>query len=254
MAIKIAFAIQKGGVAKTTSSVVVAEILAASDYEVLLVDLDSQGNATQMVSKQSIYDYEGDTIYEAMVENDPASHIHKAKDNLYFMAAEDQMALFSRYIYTSEIKHPARVLQRTLSQVEDEFDFIILDCPPNMSDIVTNAIIYADYVVIPIDAGAFGLDALERFTRFVKSAKTEGHTHAEILGILFTLRDTRSRHEKGIVKNIKASYGDKVFKSEIRKRAKLKEAALDGVLLETKADAKVYGDYLNFMEEVMERV
>lgn len=254
MATKIAFAIQKGGVAKTTSAVITAEILAASGYEVLLVDLDSQGNATQMVSQKNIYDFEGDTIYEAMVESDPVSHINKAKDHLYFMAAEDQMALFSRYIYTSGLRQPAKVLQKTLAQVEHEFDFIILDCPPNLSDIVTNAIVYADYIVIPIDAGAFALDALERFTRFIESAKSEGHTKAEILGILFTLRDKRSKHEKGIQKNIESTYGKIVFRSEVFKRAKLKEAALDGVILETKRDAKIYGDYLNFLEEVMERV
>lgn len=254
MAIKIAFAVQKGGQAKTTSSVITAEILAKSGYRVLLIDLDSQGNATQMISGKSIYQFEGNTIYEAMVDGDPMPYLHVGKKNLFYIAAEDTMALFSRYIYTKNIKHPAGVLKRTIEKIEAEFDFIIMDCPPNLSDIVTNAIVYADYIVIPMDAGGFSLDALDRFMTFIETANKAGHTKAEVLGILFTLRDTRSRHEKGITRALNKQHVGLPFRTEIRKRAKIKESAMDGVELENRKDAKIYEDYLDFTEELIERI
>ena len=254
MAFKIAFATQKGGQAKTTSAVILAEIFARAGYKTLLIDLDSQGNATQMISGEGIYSFESNTIYEAMVNNDAWAYINKAKDHLYYIAADDKMAVFSKYLYTSRIKKPSMVLKKTLLKVDNEFDFVILDCPPNLSDIVTNAIVYADYIIIPADSGAFSYDALERFIKFVNSVKNSGHSQAEILGILFTLRDMRSLHERGIIKNIRRDHGDLPFKSEIRKRAKIKESALDGVKLSIKAHLKLYADYLNFAEEVVERI
>ena len=254
MAIKIAFAIQKGGQAKTTTSVITAEILARAGYNTLLIDLDSQANATTMVSGKSMYEFEGRTVYEAMEENDPLPYLNVPKDNLCFLAADDMMALFSRHIYTSGLRNPAGVLKRAISQVESEFDFIIMDCPPALSDIVTNAIVYADYIIMPMDAGDFGEDAIERFMKFVNTAKEAGHTKAEVLGILFTLRDTRSSHEKKIIKTISKQFPGIPFKAQIRKRAKIKEAAKKGVQLISKADDKVYTDYLNFVEELIERI
>lgn len=254
MAIKIAYCIQKGGQGKTTSSVVMAEILSKSGYKVLLLDLDGQGNATQMVSGKSIYVYEGKTIYEAMVERDPIPYLMPAGENLYFMAADDMMSLFSKHIYTSGIKHPASVLKKTMKAVENEFDFVIMDCPPSLGDIVSNAVIYADYIITPMDAGAFSMDGLDRFVDFVSAANSAGHTKAELLGILFTLRDGRSKHERKVVEAIHQKYPGLPFKSEIRRRAKIKEAAMSGVSLVSKADADVYADYLNFVEEVIDRV
>lgn len=254
MAVKIALAIQKGGQAKTTTAVVMTEVLAWLGYSVLLVDLDSQGNATQMVSGKNIYAYEGNSVYEAIVSKDARPYIHTIKDNLELIAAEDKIALFTKYIYTNNLKNPSSALKRALQPVENRYDFIIMDCPPSLSDVVTNAIVYADYVMIPLDAGGFSVDALERFTSFVEDLQTMGHTKAEILGIVFTLRDMRSKQEKEIAKEIRNLYGGKVFNSEIRKLTKIKDSALDGINLSEKKVARVYSDYLDLIEETLKRI
>lgn len=241
---------QKGGVGKTSSTVILAEILAAAGYKVLVVDLDTQGNATQMLTGNSIYKYSGKSVMEAIKEQNPEAYMVQTKERLYVLPAEDMLATFSRYIYTSRVPEPLKVIQRTLEPIEDQFDFIFLDCPPNLGDIVLNAVIYTDHIIVPVDSGAFGLDALSRFIDFIQSAKNEGHTHADVLGVVMTLKDNRSAHERNINDEIRAEYGDLVFKSEIRKRAKIKEMALYGVDL----NSTVLEDYLNLTEEVLNRV
>lgn len=254
MAVKIALAIQKGGQAKTTTAVVMAEMLTWLGYKVLLVDLDSQGNATQMVTGKSIYTFEGSSIYEAIVNRDARTFPYQVKENLDLIAAEDKIALFTKFLYTNKVKNPSSALKRALQPVENRYDFILMDCPPSLSDIVANAIVYADYVMIPLDAGGFSVDALERFSGFVENLKEAGHSKAEVLGILFTLRDMRSKQEREIAQEIRRLYGEKVFKAEIRKLAKIKDSALDGINLNEKKVAKVYSDYLDMIEETLARI
>ena len=254
MAKKIMIASNKGGVSKTTSTVILAEILAEAGYKVLVVDLDSQGNATQMLTGDSIYKYSGQSVIEAIKERNPERYMVQTKENLYVLPAEDMLATFSRYIYTSRIQEPLKVIQRTIEPIENQFDYVFLDCPPNLGDIVLNAVIYTDHVIVPVDSGSFGLDALGRFIDFINNAKAEGHTHAEILGVLMTLKDTRSSHERDINDEIRSEYAELVFTSEIRKRAKIKEMALYGVDLKSKEHLMALEDYLNFTEEVIKRV
>lgn len=254
MAKRLMIMSQKGGVSKTTSTVVTAEILAEAGYKVLVVDLDTQGNATQMLTGSSIYKYSGRSVMEAIKERNAGEYMVQTKENLYVLPAEDMLATFSRYIYTSQIKEPLKVIKRTLEPIEDDFDYIFLDCPPNLGDIVLNAVIYVDYVIVPVDSGAFALDALSRFIDFINGAKEEGHTQAEVLGVLMTMKDTRSNHEKDIAEEVRDEYKSLVFDAEIRKRAKIKEMALSGVDLSSREHLMVIEDYLKFVEEVIERV
>ena len=245
---------QKGGVAKTTSTCIIAEIMAEAGYKVLVVDLDTQGNATQMLTGNSIYKYSGCSVMEAIKENNAAHYMVEVKDNLYVLPAEDMLATFSRYIYTSGLREPLKVIQQTLEPIENAFDFVFLDCPPNLGDIVLNAVVYTDHIIVPVDSGAFGLDALNRFIDFIEGAKAEGHTHADILGVVSTLKDNRSNHEKDLNEEIRAQYGDLVFGSEIRKLTKIKEMALSGVDFKSKEHLSALEDYLTLTEEVLQRV
>ena len=250
----ILIASNKGGVTKTTSTVILAELLVAVGYKVLVVDLDSQGNATQMLTGDSIYKYTGRSVLEAIKEQNPKQYMVQTKENLYLLPAEDMLATFSRYIYTSNIQYPMKVIKQTLERIENDFDFVFLDCPPNLGDIVLNSVVYTDYVIVPVDSGSFGLDALDRFVDFINGAREEGHTHAELLGVVMTLRDGRSKHEKDVVTEIRAEYGDLVFGAEIRRLTKIKEMAAQGVDPQSKEHLTALADYLQLVEEVIERV
>lgn len=254
MAYKIAIACQKGGVGKTTTTVVLSEILAASGFRVLVIDLDSQGNATKMMTQQSIYDFSGHTIMEAMKEEDATDYALITKPNLSIIPAEDMLVTFSRYVYTNKISKPLHVLERTIAGIEDEYDYILMDAPPNLGEIVLNAIVCADGIITPVQVDPFGLDGLDRFLEFMESAREEGHTKAELLGILPTLKDSRLTIGEEIAKNIRSRYGEKVFNTEIRMRSRLKEFALEGVQMKSRSDMNALEDYIEATKEVVSRV
>lgn len=252
--IKIMAGIQKGGVGKSTSASVISEILAASGFKVLTIDLDSQGNTTQMLTQRNIYDFSGSTIFEALKELNPNPYIVNVKENLDLLPAEDMLSTFSRYIYTSKVHSPAKVLDETVNALEKEYDFVIMDCPPNLGDIVINAISCADYIIVPVQLEPFSMDALDRFLAIVNEAKEEGYTTAKLLGIAFTMVDRRNAIGKSIGNAIREKYGSTVFNTEIRMRAKLKEFTLVGTQMSKKAEVDALQDYINLTEEMIQRV
>lgn len=254
MAHKIMVAVQKGGTGKTVTTVVLAEILAASGYNVLVLDLDSQGNATQMVTQESIYTFSENTMLEAIKEKDPKKYLIHAKEGIDLIPADDMLVTFSRYIYKDRVQSPIRELENTIKLIEPNYDFILMDCPPALSDITLNALVYSDYIIVPVQMDAFGKDALDRFIDFVEGAKEENHIHGDILGILIALKDNRSNIERVVCENIRSKYQDLVFDTEIKRRAKLKEYTLTGARMQRKDELDALEDYIRLAEEVIDRI
>lgn len=247
---RLTFALQKGGVGKTTSTVAVAEVLVAAGYRVLVVDFDSQGNATKMLTGNSIYQYSGKTVMEAIQEGKADPYILPVKEGLDLLPAEDRLAAFSRYIYTAGISNPYATLKRLLEPVEGRYDYIFVDVGPELGDRAINAIVYADDIIIPMECGDLAMDAMVRFIEFVDATRDEGHTNAKVAGIVITMRDGRNlRYEKDISEGVRAAYGDLVFKTEIRQRVRIQEMAANGVDLNDPA----MEDYISLVEEIIER-
>lgn len=246
---RLTFALQKGGVGKTTSTVATAEILAAAGYRVLVVDFDSQGNATKILTGHSIYQYTGQTVMEAIQQGNAEPFIVPVKEGLDLLPAEDRLAAFSRYIYTARISNPYAALKRLLAPIEGRYDYVFVDVGPSLGDTVINAIVYADEIIIPFDCGDLSMDALVRFMEFVEASREEGHTTAKITGILLTMRDGRSRYEREIGEGMRAAYGDLVLKTEIKRRVKIKEMSAGGINIEEPA----MEDYMSLVEEMIER-
>ena len=244
---KMMFALQKGGVGKTSSTAAVAEILSELGYRVLVVDFDSQGNVTKMLTRESIYKNSGHTIMEAIQAGKADPFVMTIKDGLDMIPAEDRLATFSRYIYTSKINQPYAVLKRLLQPIEDRYDFVFIDVGPTLGDNMINALVYAERVIIPVDTGDLALDAMVRFIEFVDESRAEGHTQAVIDGIVLTMRDGRSKYEREISEAIREAYGDLVFKAEIRRRTRIKEMSANGVNI---ADP-VMEDYVALTEEIL---
>lgn len=247
---RLTFALQKGGVGKTTSTVSTAEILAAAGYRVLVVDFDSQGNATKMLTGSSIYRFTGQTVMEAIQEGNAEPYILNVRENLDILPAEDRLAAFSRHIYTARIDNPYATLKRLLEPVEGRYDYVFVDVGPSLGDTVINAIVYADHIIIPFDCGDLSMDALVRFMEFVEASREEGHTQAHISGILLTMRDGRSRYEREISEGMREAYGDLVLKTEIKRRVKIKEMSTGDINVENPA----MEDYLAATEEIIGRI
>lgn len=248
--VKIIFALQKGGTGKTTSTVSVAEIMAAAGYKVLVVDFDSQGNATKMLTQNSIYKYSGRTIMEAIRERNAVPYIVNVKEGLDLIPAEDKLALFPQHIYTNDIKAPYAVLKRVLAPIEGRYDFVFVDVGPTLGDNMINAIVYADYIFIPLDTGDFSMDAMVRFIKFVNDAREKRFTKAEVGGIFLTMRDGRStKYEREISEGLREAYGDLILNTEIHRRVKIKEMSSEGVDIV----APAMEDYLDLTEEILQR-
>lgn len=253
--IKIMIGIQKGGVGKSTTTSIMAEILAAAGYKVLVIDLDSQGNTTQMLTQKNIYEFTGKTILEAMKDLDPNPYIYEVKDNLSLIPAEDMLSTFSRWVYVnSRTSTPSEVLKQTVDNIDEEYDFLLMDCPPNLGDLVINATQCADYILIPVQLEPFAMDALDRFLDLINGAKEEGYTRAEVIGIVYTMIDSRNSTQKAIGEAIRNKYGNNVFNSKVRLRAKIKDYALLGVQMDKKSDAEALEDYIEVTEEMINRV
>lgn len=246
---RITFALQKGGVGKTSSTVATAEILAASGYRVLVVDFDSQGNATKMLAKDSIYKFTGNTIMEAIRHGNAAPYITTTESGVDLIPAEDNLSAFSRYIYTSQIDKPYRVLQRLLAPIESAYDFVFIDVGPSLGDTMVNALVYADHIIIPVDLGDLAMDAMVRFMHFINEIKEAGRVHADVLGVLLTMRDARSRYEREIAQGIREAYKGLIFDTEIKRRAKIKEFSANGVDIAEPALLS----YMDFTEELINR-
>ncbi len=215
-----------------------------------MVDFDSQGNSTKILTGNSIYKYTGSTIMEAIQEGNADPYIVHVKENLDLLPAEDRLSTFSRYIYTSRIDNPYAALKRILETIEDRYDYVLTDVGPTLGDTVINAIVYADHIIVPMDLGDMALDSMVRFIEFVSETAKEGHTDAQITGILLTMRDGRSRYEREISEGTRAVYGDLVLKTEIRRRVKIKEMSATGIDLEDETMA----DYVAATEEILHRI
>lgn len=247
---RIIFATNKGGVGKSTSTAICAEILAATGYKVLAIDLDSQGNLTRILTGKSKYKFRGQTIMEAVQEGNAEPYIRPLKEGLDIIPAEDKLAMFSRHIYTARIDNPYATIQRLLEPIENRYDFIFIDVSPSLGDTVINAIVYADKVIIPVDSGDLGMDALIGFQEFVETTKEEGHTSAEIFGILITMRDRRSKYEKDIAEGLRDAFGSLVFDTEIGRKVKIKEMSAKGIDV---TDTSM-SEYISLVEEIIARI
>jgi ATPases involved in chromosome partitioning len=262
MAIKISFGIQKGGVGKTTTCGIVAHLL-AKEAKVLAVDFDSQGNLTNFLSRRSVYDFQGKSVLEAVMEKDPRKYIYKAGDNLDLLPAEDTLITLARYLFKSyRGGHPYKLLKETLDKVDAEYDYILMDLPPNLGEQTFNALVASDYVVVILQTEPFCWDALPRFMESIELVRTDNvvdnmpaiHPDLKVAGILATMSDSRSTTDKEIYELAKEQYGDLMFKTVIRRRSRIKDFSLTGVTEQYAADREGLEHYYQFVEELKERV
>ncbi|MEK4078259.1 ParA family protein, partial [Paenibacillus sp. FSL M7-0656] len=161
MAKVISFGIQKGGSSKTTTSAIVAYIL-SQEYgkKVLAVDLDSQGNLTELLTQRDIYDFHEYTIFEALKERNARKYVHNVTERLDILTAEDHLARFPSWLYASYKGNRSLVLKETLENVQDEYDYIIIDTPPALGDQTINALAASDAVVAMFEASKFCYSAI----------------------------------------------------------------------------------------------
>ena len=203
----ISVANQKGGVGKTTTTVNLSTILAKKGKKVLLIDTDPQGNATSGlgVSKDvelSVYDILiGDTEFDETLQETAIKNLKVCPSNISLAGAEVQLvSMMSR----------EQRLKTKLDKIKDQYDYILIDCPPSLGLVTLNAFTASDSVLIPVQCEYFALEGLGQLLNTVNLVKKHLNKNLEIEGALLTMYDARTNLSNQVVKEVKKYFEDKV--------------------------------------------
>lgn len=250
----ITFGLQKGGVSKSSSCGITGFLLGQKGYRVLLVDMDSQGNLTEMMMQRDIYDFADETVLEAIKERDAKRYIHPCMERIDMLTATDTLATLAHYLYTS-IKGGDRLaaLRETLEPVLDNYDFVLIDTPPALGEQTLSSLAASDYVVIMYEPAQFAHSALDRFVETVEFVQAKANPKLEIAGILSTMVDLRKFHTKTLLRLVKKVHPNLMFKAQIKRRAATERLPLTG-FEENEELEEAVEQYKPFVEELLERV
>jgi chromosome partitioning protein len=218
----ISFANQKGGVGKTTSAVNVAASLGLLGSRVLLIDLDPQGNATSGVGIMK-RDLKGTTREFLTEEGDKKSTIHETEfSNLWVIPANTSLAGAEFDLF--DFEESEYRLKKLLAPLKDEFDYIIIDCPPSLGMLTVNALSASDGIVVPMQCEFYSLEGLSQLMMTIKRIKRLYNPELSVTGILVTMYNGRLLLSMQVLSELKKHYADKLFSTEISRNVKLSEA------------------------------
>lgn len=248
----ITVANQKGGVGKTTTAINLASSLAVLEFNVLLIDADPQANATSGLG----FDPKNIKIglYECLMQEADIKHVILDTDTSFLKVLPASIDLVGFEI--EMVNHPERekFMKKILEPVVDDYDFVIIDCSPSLGLLVTNSLVAADAVLIPVQCEYFALEGLGKLLNTIKIVQRNLNQQLEIEGILLTMYDPRLRLSNQVVEEVKMHFQDFVFDTIIHRNTKLGEAPSFGVpVLEHDATSKGAINYLNLAREILQR-
>lgn len=223
----IAIANQKGGVGKTTTSINLSACLAEAGKKVLVVDIDPQGNATSGlgVEKNELEN----TIYELFVGECELSDclIENVLDNLSVLPSN--VNLSGAEIDLIGIEKREFLLKKYITPIRDNYDFIIIDCPPSLNILTVNAMTTADAVLVPIQCEYYALEGLSQLIHTINLVKQRLNPELEMEGVVFTMYDARTNLSLEVVENVKKNLKQNVYKTIIPRNIRLAEAPSHGL-------------------------
>ena len=241
----IAFANHKGGVGKTTTTASVGSILASKGYKVLLIDLDAQANLSySMKQLPDVYQ----SIYNILVFKESPQPYNVSK-NLDLIPSSQELAMVD--IQLSSVIARERVLSRALSPIKENYDFILIDCPPSLGVLTLNACTFATDIIIPLIAEVLPFKGLAMINEFISNVREFLNPEVHVSGVLIT-RWEKTKLTSGIEQELRSSWGDLIFKTKIRKNVTIAEAPLESSnIIEYAPKSNGAVDYISFSEELL---
>jgi chromosome partitioning protein len=219
----IAFANQKGGVAKTTTTLNLAVAFKEHGFDVLTVDLDPQGNLT--MSQGMDPDQVERSMYDVLVHSMPLEDvIHRAEVDV----AVSSIDLAGAELALSSMIGRERALQKALLPVRNRYDYILIDTPPSLGLLTINALTASDGVIVPVQCEYLSLRGLVQLENTLSMIRENLNPVVEIRGILPTMYDSRTLHSREAVEMLKENFGDLVFETRIKKTVRYAEAPVEG--------------------------
>lgn len=248
----IAVANQKGGVGKTTTAINLSAALAELEQKVLVIDIDPQGNTTSGFGldknqlEKTVYEMMlGEYQIEECIEKEILENLSILPSNVELAAAEIELI---------GIEEKEYILKKEVARVREEYDFVIIDCPPSLNMLTVNAMTTADTVLVPIQCEYYALEGLSQLLHTIDLVKERLNPELEMEGVVFTMYDARTNLSLQVVENVKNNLNQTIYKTIIPRNVRLAEAPSHGMPI-NKYDSKSAGaeSYQLLAEEVIHR-
>lgn len=219
---------QKGGVGKTTTNINICSYLAMEGYKVLAIDIDPQGNTTSGIGidkrslKYSMYDVLTSevSLKDVIIQSQVLENLYVAPSKMELAGAEVEMTMS---------KNRELILKNKLNSIEDEYDFIFIDCPPSLGILTINALTSAESVLIPIQSEFYALEGVGQLINTIQLVKKSLNKNLEIEGVVMTMYDSRTNLSNEVYSEVKKYFKDKVYKTTVPRNIRLAEAPSFGL-------------------------
>lgn len=246
----------KGGVGKTTISVLAADHFSKAGKKVLLIDLDAQASATLFFKNSYGNIVPKRSLYTSLQKESLRPSIYHLDSNLDLIPGDWDMSLWNQSLEKLPQRERNLVLQKYLTPLEDDYDFIILDVPPTLSTLVNNAVLASDYIVLVLQTQSSSYEGVLRTAKYLSQLRSDYEANFKLLGIVLYLVSKQANSDTSIAKEARETFGDAIFANSIYHRERVKRWANEGLTHKPNDvhDKRTHEMYSLFLKEVLYRI